>query len=467
MAQTKVTTTVGPFKIFLYLSLVSFLTLMIVGYSMLSNDHYEDLDDKMPDFTDVHEDDHQALREDITHPIILWWTPFTGEAGASRSCGDNACFFTIDKHYYHHPQSKVMMFYGSDINKKNLPIPRLPRHEWALMHEESPKNDYTLTNPTFLSLFNHTATFKRESDFPLTLQYLDSIPWVESTKFLVTTPEKTKLQEELAPVFYAQSDCHTPSDRDAYVEEFMKYMKVDSYGFCLHNKELPKHLADPIPGMDHEDFFSLQAKYKFSFAMENAVCDDYITEKFWRPLHIGSVPIIYGSPKIRDFLPDEHSAILVTDFESPKQLAEYLKYLNENDEEYNKYLEWKHTGVTNKYLLDLMEERTWSITETWKTGASNFIEDFECFVCNRLHENLRRRKEGKKEIEHIVDKSHLECPVPKPFFTDEFDWDHVHEFSDNYASAVKYFAQQNVAYSKGEYNAKLSEIISSKQKGWF
>lgn len=52
---------------------------------------------------------------------------------------------------------------------------------------------------------------------------------------------KNKLQEEedLAPVMFLQSDCSTPLDRDSYVEELMKHIKVDSYGMCLHNKDLP------------------------------------------------------------------------------------------------------------------------------------------------------------------------------------------------------------------------------------
>lgn len=131
------------------------------------------------------------------------------------------------------------MFYGSDVDRKNLPIPREPHHEWALMHEESPKNNYILTQPEFLALFNHTSTFKRESDFPLTLQYVESIHWLESNKYLVPTVDKTALQAEIAPVFYTQSDCNVPSDRDSYVKDFMNYMKVDSYGSCLHNRDLP------------------------------------------------------------------------------------------------------------------------------------------------------------------------------------------------------------------------------------
>jgi len=51
--------------------------------------------------------------------------------------------------------------------------------------------------------------------------------------------------------------------------------------------------------MDHDDFYKLNGKYKFSLAFENAICDDYITEKLWRPLLVGSVPVVMGSPKVK------------------------------------------------------------------------------------------------------------------------------------------------------------------------
>ncbi|XP_045211550.2 alpha-(1,3)-fucosyltransferase 10-like [Mercenaria mercenaria] len=458
-----------PFKLFLYLSLVGFLTLMFVGYTVLTGDTYEDKDNTLPDFKDAHDDDSSALREHISDPVILWWTPFTGDPGTYRKCGENMCFFTVDRHYYRHKQTKVLMFYGTDINVKDLPLPREPHHEWALMHEESPKNDYILTQPEFLPLFNHTSTFKRESDFPLTLQYVESVAWLESNKYLVSTEDKSALQRELAPVFYAQSDCNVPSDRDSFVEMFMEYMKVDSYGSCVHNRDLPTHLVNPLPGMEHEDFFRLQAKYKFSFAMENAVCDDYITEKLWRPLMLGSVPIIHGSPKIKELLPDEHSAIIVSDFKSPEELAEYIQHLNNNDEEYNKYLQWKKTGITNKSFLQMMKDRSWSIVETWKEGRSNFVEDFECFVCDRVHKNLKRRQDGEEELKFIADHSHLQCPVPVKFAENvgQFNWEFEYQQKSEMAQAVRYFADKNIKITKGDFHSKLSELAHNRRDGWF
>jgi hypothetical protein len=51
--------------------------------------------------------------------------------------------------------------------------------------------------------------------------------------------------------------------------------------------------------MEHADILQLVGKYKFALAFENAVCRDYITEKFWRPLKVGTVPIVYGSDRFQ------------------------------------------------------------------------------------------------------------------------------------------------------------------------
>lgn len=51
---------------------------------------------------------------------------------------------------------------------------------------------------------------------------------------------KNKLLGSIAPILYIQSDCDTPSGRDYLVEELAQYVKIDSYGKCLNNKEFPK-----------------------------------------------------------------------------------------------------------------------------------------------------------------------------------------------------------------------------------
>ena len=57
------------------------------------------------------------------------------------------------------------------------------------------------------------------------------------------------------------------------------------------------------------------------------------------------IPVVMGAhPLDYKLVAPEHSYIHIEDFEGPKELAEYLLYLDSNDDEYNKYFEWKGTG---------------------------------------------------------------------------------------------------------------------------
>lgn len=106
----------------------------------------------------------------------------------------------------------------------------------------------------------------------------------------LTTKNRLIQKEDLGLVAYVQSSCDTPSGRDEYVSELMKHIKVDSYGHCLHNKDLPKHLNEPQK-MKDPDFLHILAQYKFVLAIENAVCPDYITEKLWKVLQVSLLQV--------------------------------------------------------------------------------------------------------------------------------------------------------------------------------
>lgn len=166
-------------------------------------------------------------------------------------------------------------------------------------------------------------------------------------------------------------------------------------------------------------------------------------------------------------MPDNHSAIIIDDFKSPKELAKYLKFLDKNDDEYNKYLQWKKSGVTNTLLKDMLQKRTWDIKDTWKYGRSNFIEDFECLVCQRVHKNDDLVRQGQQPEQYRADNSALECPKPEEFAGSHNTWLDDWENHENMAQAVRYFTDRNVAVTKADMHAKLSEISYKKKKGWF
>jgi len=81
-------------------------------------------------------------------------------------------------------------------------------------------------------------------------------------------------------------------------------------------------------------------KYMFFLAFENSVCRDYITEKFFDTLKFDIVPVVLGGGNYSHYIP-KSGFIDAMDFESPAELAKFLKYLSKNKEAYNKYFEWK------------------------------------------------------------------------------------------------------------------------------
>lgn len=343
---------------------------------------------------------------DVKDPIVLWWTPFTGDMGSVKRCGNKRCFFTQDRRFKNHPLTKAYVFYGSQFDKFDLPLPRnWKKYSWALFHEESPKNIPAFSHAKALSIFNITATFSRHSHFPLTFQYLKDLDVLTGTKFYLPVELKDVLLDNLAPVVYVHSDCSTPLERDTYVAELMKYIKVDSYGACLQNKKLPEYLTEPMQGMDSEDFYHILAQYKFTITFENAVCEDYVTEKLWRTLTVGSVPVYMGSPSVMDWLPNNNSAILVENFSSPKELADYLKEVNRDPKKYEEFLQHKigptEKRITNKKLKEAMEQRVWGIDGDFE--KINMIDAFECFICKNM---------DKEPPLPPVDIHHYYCPRP-------------------------------------------------------
>lgn len=83
-----------------------------------------------------------------------------------------------------------------------------------------------------------------------------------------------------------------------------------------------------------------QGKYKFYLAFENAICKDYITEKFFGILGLDMVPVVFGGANYSEIAPP-HSYIDVKDFSSVEKLADYLKTLDRDDAKYNEYFWWR------------------------------------------------------------------------------------------------------------------------------
>jgi len=319
-------------------------------------------------------------------PLIIWWNNFTGEKGKIKRCFEGDCFFSVNKSYYDHELTKAFLFYGTDLTVDELPLPRKAHHEWGLIHEESPKNNGLFFYDDTMQMFNHTSTFKQQSSYPIPTQHIHSESYLlKPLKYTFEEKNTIKQDNNFSSIVYIQSGCNPPSDRDAYVQELMKYIKIDSYGKCLQNKDIDDKFKNSLT-MHNKEFLDFLRQYKFMISFENAICDDYMTEKLFRTLNVGVIPIYKGAPNIKQWLPSNKSAIVVDDFDSPEELAKYIKYVDETPDEYNSYLSYKKTGIENKKLKTDLDTRQWAVNSMYRMS---FITGFECHVCDRVHKNRK------------------------------------------------------------------------------
>lgn len=56
----------------------------------------------------------KKMLEADSYPVMLWWSPLTGETGRLGRCGADACFFTVNRTYLHHPMTRALLFYGKE-----------------------------------------------------------------------------------------------------------------------------------------------------------------------------------------------------------------------------------------------------------------------------------------------------------------------------------------------------------------
>lgn len=375
--------------------------------------------------TTIYEDDGNYYESSYTTPVlkfdklpIIWWSKVSFESYKVPTlvqCGEYRCDvvpYTKQQSVKDVPAAYV--FHPHKMSPLDYPlVPRNPAIViWGAMLEESPIYCIECMHGNVIRQFNYSSTFSRYSDVPFPLRYIVSLNNITNKMHYVQTSSKNTLLNDISPILYLQTHCRTTTERDNYVLELMKLQAIDSYGKCINNKKLSFELTDDyIFHLDSVEQLSFIARYKFIIAIENAVCEDYITEKLWRALHLGVVPIYLGSPSVRDWLPNKKSAILLQDYPTPELLSEHINELLASDELYEEYLEHKIKGViTNKQLIEATKARP------YQTSLSNIMDEFSCFLCNKLHES------NKRPLPHrVINRSHFNCPLPISALTLNFN----------------------------------------------
>jgi len=147
------------------------------------------------------------------------------------------------------------------------------------------------------------------------------------------------------PACFFAANC--APERTQYVKDMMDHVGVDSYGSCLHNTD------DTAGAHTHNSFDLLMARsssHKFCLAFDKQQTVGYISERLPLAYRSGCVPVYWGRGDADDYEPGPHSYINANNFKGPKELAEYLNYLDKNDTALEEYFKWKKHPLSPAYL---------------------------------------------------------------------------------------------------------------------
>ena len=266
--------------------------------------------------------------------VLLFWSKLWGkpakisegvwEKGNERGQCPVACEVTTNRSRIN--EAKAFIVHARDPK----PLPPSKHIPWVLTTLENPVYTGVLKSAEYMSQFHLLRSYRLDSDFPT--------PAFKKPKL----DSPIAFENKTGGIMAAFSNCERV--RTAYLRELMKYIKVDSYGGCLHNKN---GLAKRYSGDFKKIKQNLERSYKFIIVFFNQDCDYFVDDQILHALNAGAVPIVMSTDKIYEFLPGnlKNAIVNVRDFKSPKDLADRLKFLMGNKTEYNKFLEWKTKGL--------------------------------------------------------------------------------------------------------------------------
>ena len=155
-----------------------------------------------------------------------------------------------------------------------------------------------------------------------------------------------------------------------------QFYSVAAFGKCIKENETLSLNAEDQLAKQCGRQSSCEKVYltgsKFYLAFESQSCTDYITEKFWRTLYFGVIPIVSG-PKRENFqrVAPPNSFIHLDDFQSIKDLAQTLQMIATDRNLFAKYHSWRRFYDVYYEAKDLDPYRF-------------------CELCYRLNNNRKR-----------------------------------------------------------------------------
>jgi hypothetical protein len=177
-------------------------------------------------------------------------------------------------------------------------------------------------------------------------------------------------------------------------EEIVKLTQIDIYG-----RNWPNNMVN-YKGKVHPHLkkYTLMKEYKFNIAMENAIVDNYLSEKILDPMISLSVPVYIGSPKVDKWIP-KSCFIDIRDFNSLEEMVIFLENMDEKT--YNQYIE-----NILKFRDEIFEKFSTKnnfakpIYKWYKENYDNNLQYNEAFFDSEENKikQLKLKKENKLEV---------------------------------------------------------------------
>lgn len=235
--------------------------------------------------------------------------------------GDSRC--SCDPHAKHDYIEDVLRKLG----------PRDPSQPWVMFEVETKllaNSRHHINHATLDNFFNRTMYYRQDSDNRIHHGFIAKrghdtgiLAPLWRRHFVVTQANFTTRKMAVAFI----SHCKDNPGWLKYVRKLQKHMQVDLYGLCGKLKCGLSMYVDHNYRVEYNECLQMAGRtYLFLLAFENALCEDYVTEKLYNLLSFPLVPVVLGAADYTSIMPP-HSYINAM-HHTPQQLAQKITHLS-------------------------------------------------------------------------------------------------------------------------------------------
>lgn len=221
-----------------------------------------------------------------------------------RQCIHKNCFITRDETFLNNIYDfDAILFLGSELS--DLPIVPAVRYDdqkYVFVGVE-PAIDKPVKEE-FNSFFNWTWTYKLDSDIRSNDVVVRNkkgkiigpdrnMNWLDYNEMKpISDHMKIKLQTKTVAAIWFASRCNTSSKREDFIKQLQKELLFE-YKLDLRKCGGCGQYTCSIEKNDY-CLSKVESDYYFYLAFENAICEDFVTERVVNALQHHTVPIVYG-----------------------------------------------------------------------------------------------------------------------------------------------------------------------------